>query len=222
MKPLTNEKPKPMVELNHRPLIDYTLDALVKDGVNDITVNLHYYGNILENHLAKRDDIRFNFSKEPALLDTGGGIRKAARMLGDDPFYVLSGDAFWTEGPNKTALQRLSDAWDPDKMDILILLQKADEMTLTEGIGDYDLDQDGHATRSPDKKGKYMFTSIRIMKPEVLRGSPEGAFSYLDLLDNAEEKGKLYGLVHEGQWHHISTPGDLQRVDLHLKAKGAA
>lgn len=222
MKPLTNEKPKPMVELNGRPLIDYTLDALVREGVGDVTVNLHYYGNILENHLLKRSDIRFNFSKEPALLDTGGGIRKAARMLGDDPFYVLSGDSFWTEGSGKTALQRLADAWDPDKMDILILLQKTSDMVLTQGVGDYDLDKDGRVVRSEKKSGEYMFTSIRIMKPEVLRGSPEGPFSYLDILDKAEAEGKLYGIVHEGKWHHISTPGDLQRVDLHVKAKGAA
>lgn len=222
MKPHTDTKPKPMVELAGRPLIDHTIDALIAAGVKNIVVNLHYFGNQLENHLKQRTDVNISFSKEPALLDTGGGVRKAARMLGDDPFFVLSGDGFWTEGPDSKALERMAESWDPDKMDILILLQKAGDMELTAGVGDYTLDKDGRATRSSDKSGDYMFTSIRIMRPEILRGSPEGAFSYLDLLDRAQEEGRLYGLVHDGHWHHISTPADLEKVDASLSQQGAA
>lgn len=222
MRPHTDTKPKPMVQLAGRPLIDYTVDALVRDNVRKIVVNLHHFGNVIENHLTQRQDINVGFSKESALLDTGGGVRKAARMLGDAPFYVLSGDGYWTEGHGATALQRLADFWDPDKMDVLILLQKADAMTLTEGVGDYNLNKDGRAVRSRDKTGEYMFTSIRIMKPEALRGTPEDAFSYLDILDKVESEGRLYGLVHDGDWHHISTPQDLDRVNSSLINQGVA
>ncbi|MEM6780859.1 MAG: nucleotidyltransferase family protein [Pseudomonadota bacterium] len=222
MQPLTDTIPKPMVPLSGKPLIDHTIDALVRDDVRQIVVNLHHFGNKLENHLSARSDAKIIFSKESTLMDTGGGVRKAARKLGDDPFYIINGDAFWTEGPGQTALQRLADAWNPDTMDILILLQKTDEMVLTHGTGDYDIDGNGKAIRALSKTGQYMFTSIRIMKPEILRGTSEDPFSYLDLLDKAEKEGRLYALVHEGEWHHISTPDDLNRVNAALGQQGAA
>ena len=110
------------------------------------------------------------------------------------------------------------EAWDPDKMDILILLQPLEKMSLTHGVGDYDLDQDGRAIRSPDQKGSYMFTSMRINAPHIFNDAPDGAFSYLQLLDQAQTRGRLYGLVHDGNWHHISTPDDVKRVNDALKA----
>lgn len=214
MKPLTDTLPKPMIPLAGRTLIDRTIDAMIKQGVRQIVVNLHYFGNKLEEHLITRKDATIVFSKEPALLDTGGGVKKAARVLGDDPFYVVSGDGFWIDPEDgQGALQKLAGAWDGEKMDILLLLQPVSAMTLTQGVGDYDLDPDGRAIRSLQQTGKYMFTSMRIIVPQIFRGTAEGAFSFLTLMDAAQEKGRLYGVVHDGMWEHISTPEDVAALE---------
>jgi MurNAc alpha-1-phosphate uridylyltransferase len=98
-------------------------------------------------------------------------------------------------------------------MDILLLLQPVANMELTKGIGDYDLLPNGQAIRSKDKTGKYMFAGVRISKTEIFEKIPEDTFSYLQLMDKAETQGKLYGLIHDGEWHHISTPEDLEQVN---------
>lgn len=93
-----------------------------------------------------------------------------------------------------------------------MLLQPVSSMSITKGVGDYDLDDQGHAIRSLNRTGRYMFTSIRINRPEIFQETPDGSFSYLDLMDQAQERRRLYGLVHDGDWYHISTPDDLNAV----------
>ncbi|GJL85628.1 MAG: mannose-1-phosphate guanylyltransferase [Micavibrio sp.] len=217
MRPYTDTIPKPLVAVAGHSLIDRTLDHLVEAGITDITVNLHYLGKKLEDHLGKRNDVRIRLSYEDELLDTGGGIAKKIAHFGDEPFFVISGDSLWSDGPDGSALQKLNEAWDSDKMDILLLLQSTDSMKLTKGIGDYHLEPDGRAVRSHTQEGTYMFTSIRINKPEIFDGCAQGAFSYLDLMDQAQKRGRLFGLVHDGNWHHISTPEDLDSVNAALK-----
>ena len=213
LRPYTDSVPKPMVEVDGRPIIDRTLDKLIEAGVKHVTVNTHYMADILEAHLRKRKDIDIVFSREETLLDTGGGIKNALHTLGDKPFYVIAGDAVWTDGPSGNALLRLADAWDAAKMDIVTLLQPLSAMKLTDGIGDFDLSEDGHTARSPDKKGAFMWTNIRINTPEIFRGVPEGSFSFLELMDRAEKSGRFYALPHDGGWHHISTAAELERVN---------
>lgn len=213
LRPYTDTMPKPMVPINGKPIIDHTLEKLEKDGINNVTINLHYLGDRIENHLKGRKNPSLNFSRETVLLDTGGGVKKALNTLNGKPFYLINGDAFWTDPPETTALQQLADAWNPDIMDILLLLQPVKHMVLTEGVGDYNLNENNQAVRSHDKSGAHMFAGIRITKPEIFNKTTEDAFSFLDLMDKAETEGKLYGLVHEGEWHHISTPGDLDRIN---------
>lgn len=211
LRPITLERPKPMVEVGERTLIDRALDHLQQAGIDDVVVNAHYLSDILESHLAGRSAPEIHISHEDELLETGGGIKKMLQHFAAD-FYVLSGDALWTDGPGESALQRLSDMWNPQQMDILMLLQPVSNMTLTKGVGDYRIDADGRAIRAKDQSGDLMFTSIRINAPHIFEGSPDGPFSYLELMDRAEEQGRLYGLVHDGDWHHISTPEDLEAV----------
>ena len=103
-------------------------------------------------------------------------------------------------------------------MDILIALQPVNTMTLTHGVGDYDLDQDGRAIRNKDQSGAYMFTSIRINASHIFDEAPDIPFSYLQLLDEAEQNGRLFGVINKGDWHHISTPEDLEKVNAHYAA----
>lgn len=213
LRPLTDHQPKPMVEIHGKPMLGHALDALENCGVKTCVINTHYHAHVIDEYLQKRKGPKTIISYEEILLDTGGGIQNMLQHF-SAPFYVLSGDSIWQDPKDQpSALDALAQHWDDEKMDILILLQPLDTMHLTKGIGDYDLDADGRAIRSLNKKGRYMFTSIRINSPRIFSGAPQGKFSYLTLLDEAQKNGRLYGLVHQGQWHHISTPEDVRQVN---------
>ncbi|MGB0718981.1 MAG: nucleotidyltransferase family protein [Bdellovibrionales bacterium] len=212
LRPYTNDRPKPLVKVAGKTLLDRTLDHLCAANIHDITANTHYLPDQIKTTLNARTDIAAHISHEPELLDTGGGIKKMLHRF-DAPFYVLSGDGLWDNAGDQNTLQDMAAAWNPDTMDILIVLQPVSTMTLTKGIGDYDLDKNGRAIRAMDKTGQYMFTSMRINHPRIFDQTPDGAFSYLDLLDKAQQNGRLYGMIHRGDWHHISTPDDLETVD---------
>ncbi|MCF8496023.1 MAG: nucleotidyltransferase family protein [Alphaproteobacteria bacterium] len=215
LRPYTDHCPKPMVRIAGRSLLDRTLDHVAREGITEAVVNTHYKADLLHEALKDRAAPAVHISHEPVLMDTGGGIKTALPYFKNRPFFVLSGDGLWDNGPGGRALERLAAFWNPEIMDILMLLQPVETMRLTEGTGDYDLDADGRAIRSLKQDGSSMFTSIRINDPGIFRETPDGPFSYLDLLDRAQEKGRLYGLVHDGSWHHISTPHDLETVRAH-------
>jgi MurNAc alpha-1-phosphate uridylyltransferase len=223
MRPLTDRVPKPLVEVAGETLLDRTIDHLEDAGVTDIVINTHHLGQQIPHHLQRRKSPHMTFSHEKTLLDTGGGIKKMLQHFGDEAFYVLSGDGLWTDAPGQTALDQMAAKWEPAKMDILILLQPVSTMNLTKGVGDYDIRPDGGAVRSRHKTGTHMFTSIRINHPRIFNGSPMGSFSYLPLLDQAENDGRLFALEHKGAWHHISTPEDLRNVNVAItRDEGAA
>jgi len=213
LQPYTDTLPKPMVSVWNKPILEHTINKCKKDGITNIIINLNYLGEKIENYFLNRDDINIHFSKEQTLLDTGGGVKYARDLITDDTFFLINGDAFWTEGEEYSAFQNLSNAWCSTEMDILILLQPISEMKLTKGIGDYNLDENGRAIRSLDKTGKYMFAGVRIAKSNVTNDIDDDIFSFLHCMDTAQQKQKLYGLVHEGAWHHISTPEDLDNVN---------
>lgn len=217
LRPYTDSVPKPMVMVGGRTLIDRTLDKLEEAGVTSVTINTHYMAPILEAHLEKRKSPAITISREAELLDTGGGVKKALATLGDRPFYVIAGDNLWTDGPSGNALLRLASHWDGDRMDILTLMQPLSGMTLTQGLGDYDLQSDGRVVRSLGKTGTYMWTNIRLNHPRLYQNTPDGAFSFLTLMDKAQVEGRFHALIHDGDWHHISTAADLERVNEHFR-----
>ncbi len=222
MRPLTDSVPKPLVRVGGQSLLGRIVGQLETAGVRDIVINTHHHAQQISQHMDGHTASKLTFSHEPALLDTGGGVRKMLHHFGEKPFFVLSGDGFWTDKAGESALSRMAAEWDDKIMDILILLQPVRTMKLTVGVGDYDILEDGRAVRSGDKTGTHMFTSIRINRPEIFAGRPGGApFSYLALLDEAEKRGRLFALEHRGDWHHISTPADLKAVDSALARDGA-
>ncbi|MBX2834444.1 MAG: nucleotidyltransferase family protein [Micavibrio sp.] len=218
MRPLTDHIPKPMVVVAGEPLVDHITHDLRDVDVKRCVVNTHYKAEVLRDHLAKVLEPEIIISHEPTLLDTGGGLKNALHHFNND-FYIISGDSFWLDNEKGKMLSDLAAQWDAQKMDILIALQAVDRMTLTRGVGDYDLDEQGRAVRSMDKSGAYMFTSVRINSKAIFDNTPPvgEAFSYLALLDRAQEQGRLYGMVYEGDWHHISTPEDLTAVNQSLQ-----
>lgn len=212
MRPLTRLVPKPLLPVGGRTLLRRALDHCAAAGVARATVNAHHRAGALAAHLAAYASgphaVATTLAFERTLLDTGGGIAARLADFGGRDFFVLAGDALW-EGP---ALPRLAAAWDPARMDILILLQPVAAMRATRGVGDYDLGPDGRAVRARSKTGAYMFTSLRVNRAAIFDGAPAGAFSYLELLDRAQAAGRLHGLAHNGPWEHVSTPADLAAV----------
>lgn len=213
LRPYTDTLPKPLVPVAGKPIIDYVIEGATRAGVKDVTVNLHYMADRLEAHLAPRTDARFTLSHEAELLDTGGGIKNALAGMGDGPFYVLSGDSFWESGPAGDALRRMASFWDPEKMDLLLLLQPLERMHTGHRVGDYNLAAGGKAVRSRDRTGTHMWTSMRICDSRLFEDTPDEAFSFLALMDRAEARGRLYALVHDGEWYHITTPEDLTAIE---------
>jgi MurNAc alpha-1-phosphate uridylyltransferase len=217
LRPHTDTMPKPMVPINGRPILDYALEKLKNSNVNNITINTNYLGDRIKNYTESIHDLKITLSPETEHLETGGGVLYALDTMENQPFYLINGDALWTDGENTPTLDRLAEAWNPDIMDILLLMQPVKNMNLTQGVGDYDLKDDGKAVRSMNKTGTYMFGGIRITKPNIFDDRSQGAFSFLELMDKAEKEGKLYGLIHDGDWYHISTPEDLNQVDKAFK-----
>ena len=220
LRPYTDTMPKPLVTVAGAPIIDHILDKLVNAGITHVTINLHYMGDILKEHLSDRADIHITLSEEAGLLDTGGGVKNALSTLGDEPFFIINGDAFWSEGETDI-FSRLSSQWQDDNMDILLALQPIERVTLTKGVGDYLLSDQGHASRDTSQNGSMMFAGIRLCHPRIFKNTPDTAFSFLELMDKAESNNRLYGIEHLGDWHHISTPEELDRVNAALQGKVA-
>ncbi|MES2728957.1 MAG: nucleotidyltransferase family protein [Pseudomonadota bacterium] len=223
LRPYTDTLPKPLVPVAGQPTIGHILDHLAAAGVRDVTVNLHYRADQLAAYLAQRttSDLTIRTSYEETLLDTGGGIKAQLDHFGTDPFYVINGDAYWTDGAQGNCFHRLSAAWRDADMDLLLLLQDINRMVLTDGVGDYAAMPDGRIERQRDASGTYMFAGIRLCHPRLFAGTPDGTFGFLPLMDGAEANGRLYGLAHDGDWHHISTPEELERVEAAFAASTA-
>lgn len=212
LRPMTLTTPKPLVPVGGRPLLDYIIDHLKGAGVRDIIMNAHYLYDQIVAYSRTRTDVDLRVSIEDEILNTGGGLQKALPLFGRQAFYVVNGDAFWL--PFQSALlDDMAGAWDDSAMDILLALQPVEHMHVTRGVGDYFIDAQGRARRALDKDGTHMFTSVRINHPRIFDGLETGAFSYLDLMDKAEAQGRLFAHVHTGDWHHISTPADLEAVE---------
>ncbi len=210
MRPLTDDRPKPLVELRGRTLLDHALDRLVAAGVTMVVINLHYRAQQVKDHLAKRRDIEIRYSMEEEILGTGGGVVKALPNFDGEPFFVLNSDSVWVEGyvAPLIAMQR---AWQPEKMDGLLLLAAMTTAMGYEGRGDFLLDANGHIARVPERTSSpYAYPGVQIAHPRLFADAPAGAFSTNVMWDRAIAKGRLYGMRLDGVWIHVGTP-DAQR-----------
>jgi MurNAc alpha-1-phosphate uridylyltransferase len=210
MRPLTDDKPKPMVVLAGRTLLDWALDRLAAAGVERIVVNTHYFAETIHRHLAGRDGIVI--SHEADRLETGGGVRRALPELGTRPFFVVNSDAVWLDGPSP-ALSRLAAAWDHARMDALLLLQPVDAAIGYAGRGDYRMESGRLHRRTGDEAAPFLFAGVQVLHPRLFRGAPHGPFSLNVLYDKAQAAGRLYGLAHDAEWFHVGTPQDLAATE---------
>lgn len=213
MRPLTASQPKPMVRVAGKPLIDHALDKLAEAGVARAVVNVHYYADVLEGHLAERKVPAISISDErELLLETGGGIIKAASLL-PDPFFCLNADNIWLDGP-KNAFRDLSERWDPTAMDALLLLVAHKQANNYAGKGDFHMNPHGRLTRRRSGKvAPYIFTGIQLVSKRLLRDAPQGPFSTNVLWDRAITEGRLYGLAFTGRWFEVGTPAAIKPTE---------
>lgn len=209
---LTADRPKPLLAVNGRTLIDRALDMADAAGVTRTVVNLHYKGEMLESHLSNRN-LRLSWERE-APLETGGGLRQALPLLNHaSPVLVLNPDAVWT---GENPLTRLMAEWDPDRMDALLVLLPAGQARCHAGK-DFILGPDGRIARA-NGAASNAYLGAQLIRTEGLAEIPEQVFSLNRLWDMAIAKGRAYGLIHSGGWCDVGTPEGLTEAGRMLGA----
>jgi MurNAc alpha-1-phosphate uridylyltransferase len=207
MRPLTATRPKPLIEVAGRTLLDRALDHLVTAGVGRAVVNTHYFADQVDSHLRSRSDLDIRFSDERSrLLETGGGVTKALPLLDADPFYVVNSDNLWVDGSLDT-LKLLAQRWDPAQMDALLLLVPLARATGYEGRGDFHMDTAGCIRgRVEHRVAPYVFSGVQMLAKAPFEGEPVEPFSMWRVWERMLAAKRLYGVVHQGLWFHVGTP----------------
>lgn len=218
MRPITDTLPKPLVRVAGRSMLDHALDRLAEAGITRAVVNMHHLADQIATHLAARTGApAITLSDErDALLETGGGIRRALPLLGEAPFLAMNADTLWIEGP-RSNLRRLIEAYDPASMDMLLLLAPADTAFGYDGRGDFMMDDQGRLTRRGAQPGApFVYAGAGIFHAGLFAETPEGAFSLNLLFDRAIANGRLHGLCLDGTWLHVGTPDAIAEAEAQI------
>lgn len=222
MRPITDTLPKPLVRIGGKAMLDHALDRLAEAGVQRAVVNVHHLADQIERHLAGRTAPAIVISDErDRLLETGGGVTRALPLLGAEPFLHLNSDSLWIEGPRPT-LAAMADAWEPARMDMLLLLADRARSLGYDGRGDFRMDGEGRLTRRPaGEDADHVFAGVAIIKPGLFADAPAGPWSLNRLFDRLIPEGRLRGLPLDGQWLHVGTPESIAPAEARWRA-GAA
>lgn len=219
MRPLTATRPKPLIEVGGKALLDHVLEKLKAAGVRKVVVNVHYLADALEAHLTSRAhglDVVISDERN-LLLETGGGLVQAAPLIDSDPFLSLNSDNLWVDGPADT-LKLLASHWDGGKMDALLLLVPLARALNHKGIGDFHMTRSGRLRRRQRSHvAPFVFTGIQMLSKRLLRDAPDGPFSTNVLWDRAIEEGRCFGAVHQGLWFDVGTPSSIQQTEAALQ-----
>ena len=216
MRPLTATRPKPLVEVAGKALLDHSLDRLRAAGVAKAVVNVHYLPDALEAHLASRvAGIEIAVSDErDLLLETGGGLLRALPLIDADPFLVVNSDNLWIDGPIDS-LRHLASHWVDARMDALLLLVPLARAHCHNGQGDFHMSAAGAIRRrKPGAVAPFVFTGIQMVSKRLFIGDlPEGPFSTNLLWDRAIEAGRCFGAVHQGLWFDVGAPANIRKTE---------
>lgn len=207
MRHLTAHQPKPLIKVAGRALIDHAV-ALGEDaGAAPIVANLHYLPEMMETHLAGSS---VQVLRElPDILETGGGLRNALPVLGSAPVATMNSDAVWA-GPNP--LRLLMDAWDPERMDALLICVPLEQVHGRQAAGDFHLDDAGRLHRGGDT----VYGGVQILKTELLEQIPDASFSLNVLWNIMAENGRLFGLSYPGHWCDVGHPAGITEAEAML------
>jgi MurNAc alpha-1-phosphate uridylyltransferase len=222
MRPLTDSVPKPLLEVAGRPLIDHVLDKLAAAGIERAVVNVHRLADAIEQHVTVRRQPRIIISDERAqLMGTGGAVVKALPELGRAPFFHVNSDTIWIDGvtPN---LQRLAAAFEPERMDVLLLLAPTATSIGYVGRGDFAMAPDGTLRRRQEREVvPFVYAGAAVLAPALFEGAPSGPFSLTLLFDRAAEAGRLHGLRLEGVWMHVGSPDAIAAAERAILSSAA-
>jgi MurNAc alpha-1-phosphate uridylyltransferase len=222
MRPLTDRMPKPLVPVAGKSLIDHVLDRLAAAGVERAVINVHYLADMIERHLNGRTKPQIVISDErEKLLNTGGGVVKALGAIGREPFFHFNSDTIWIDGV-KPNLERLAEAFDPATMEALLLLAPVSTSIGYPGRGDFTMAPDGRLTKRGERDiVPFVYAGAAILRPELFKNAPDGAFSLTTLFQRAEAAGRLHGLRLEGVWMHVGTPEAIKDAEAAIAASAA-
>ena len=219
MRPLTATRPKPLIEVAGKALLDHVLDKLEQAGVERVVINVHYLPDAVEAHLQRRKPgLEILVSDErDQLLETGGGLVRAEPMIDCDPFLSVNSDNLWVDGP-ADAVKLLASQWDGDRMDALLLLVPQARAQNHRGQGDFHMDRQGRLRRRrPSHVAPFVFTGVQMLSKRILRDAPSGPFSTNVLWNRAIEEGRCFGAVHQGLWFDVGTPPAIRATESALK-----
>jgi MurNAc alpha-1-phosphate uridylyltransferase len=221
MRPLTATRPKPLVEVAGKPLIDHAMDRLRSAGIGKAVVNVHYLADSVEAHLGRcAGGLDIKISDERALLlETGGGVAKALPLIESDPFLVINSDNLWIDGA-ADSLRMLAASWDEEKMDALLLVVPLARAHCHSGRGDFILSPAGALRRRRARSvAPFVYTGVQMVSKRLFAGKlSEGPFSFNLLWDRAIAAGRAFGMVHEGLWFDIGRPESIRQAERMLKA----
>jgi MurNAc alpha-1-phosphate uridylyltransferase len=227
MRPLTNERPKPLIEVDGRTLLDHALDRFKAAGVTFVVVNVHYKGEMIIAHLKKRTDLEIHIQDErDKLLDTGGGLLRALPLFKGEPIYTYNSDSIWLESMGSNLLA-MAKRWDDAEMDCLMLMAPTFSSIGYDGKGDFTMDANGRlARRQPSRVAPFAWPGVQIIHPRLIeKGRVAGlgdVYSTNRLWDIAIESGRLYGIRLDGKWMHIGTPDAKAEAEHYLSERHMA
>jgi len=219
MRPLTNDRPKAMVQVAGRALIDHVLDRCVETGVKRAIVNVHAFADLLEAHMKRRSDIEIIISDERALLmETGGGVRQARAVLGDKPVFLCNIDSVWTE-PQGSPMARLARGFDPSRMGAQLLLAAMDQQLGYDGVGDFFMDETSALSfRDALPHTPWAYMGVQIINPSIIDVEPLEPFSFTRVWRRLAQEGRLYGAPLGGFWMHVGDPRAKEEAEARLSA----
>ncbi len=218
LRPLTDHTPKALAPVAGRPMIEYAFDRLRAAGVREVVVNVSHLKEKLKAYLSTCNGMVIRLSEEAEPLETGGGLKQALPLLGDEAFYTVNSDILWLDD-QETALDRLARRWDDATMDILLLAQ-----TRARTVG-YDKGEDHLFVRADntfdwkETEAPYIMAGVGIMHPRILRDAPAGKFSVKLLWQRALAQGRLFCVPHQGAWFQTGTEPDIRKTEAILAAQ---
>ncbi|OYY79229.1 MAG: mannose-1-phosphate guanylyltransferase [Sphingomonas sp. 28-62-20] len=216
MRPLTATRPKPLVEVAGKALLDHALDRLRAGGVKRAVVNVHYMADAIEAHVQRSGHgLDIVISDERAqLMETGGGLVQARNLIGDKPFVSVNSDNLWVDGPIDS-IRALAAAWDDARMDALLLMVPLARANCHSGTGDFYLDPHGRITgrRRRGRLAPFVWTGVQILSPRIISDWPDGPFSTNLFWDRAIAAGRAFGMSYQGLWFDVGTPGAIAQTE---------
>ena len=207
MKALTKDRPKPLIKVAGKTLLDHALDVAQGAGISSVAVNGHYRADQIAAHLADKD-VRF-VEEQPDILDSGGAIKNAMHQTDARVLATLNADNVWA-GPNP--LSTLCAHFEAAKMGALLLLTAVDHAVGRDYGDDLSMDREGRlGFGKPD--GPFVYTGAQILDPTPAVTDPRDVFSLRDVWADLASEGRLFGLVYPGRWADVGHPGGIAEAE---------